>query len=89
MVEVYIQDYTHAETCVTGIGCYVEHYLDRHCDVNAFLESYEGENVSIVNVLYDYGDQYRQYYTICINQALYFEKKCSIIVKISGEIRRD
>ena len=51
-VEVNIKGNTHADTCTVDIIYYVEHYLDRHCFVNASLEHYEGTKVPIMKSFY-------------------------------------
>ena len=43
--------------------------------VKPFLDSYDGQNVPIVNALYAYDDQDGQSYIICVNQALYFKEE--------------
>ena len=56
-----------------GKGCYIENYLDWYCIVKPFLDSYEGQKLLIVDVLYCYDDQDGQSYIICFNQAFYFK----------------
>ena len=68
-----MEDDTHADTCAVGNGFYVEDYLERHCDVNAFLGSYKERRVPIVNGCYAFDAPDGRSYLIVINQALYFE----------------
>ena len=52
--DVHLEDNRHADTCAVGIVCYIKHYIYRHFTVNAFLESYTGTKVPILNALYEY-----------------------------------
>ena len=71
--EVQFEDSDHPYTCTVGKGCYTKHYLNQYCIVKHFMDSYEGQKVTIVNALYCYDNQDVQSYIICVNQALYFK----------------